>query len=333
MRVTIKDIAREAKVSVCTVSHVLNNTPGYKVKPETRVLVLKTAQRLNYQPNMIARGLVKKRSYLVGVVVNRVTIALLPETLQGIEAVADDLGYSILLYTHMWSPERERKYLKGLLQKGVDGIIIQPVFPENIELLQEVQASVPLVQLHNTLAGLDAPAVVADHVQAGRLAAEHLIRLGHRRIAHLRGPGSHGDMRYQGYREALIAHGIPEATELVLDSTWEWESGRDLTLQLLKNPERPTAIFACSDLVAWGAMKAAATAELSVPRDLAIVGVDDIPIAPLMEVPLTTVALPKENAGRLAMEILHRYIEHGQEDSRVLDVELVVRKSCGAQNL
>lgn len=330
MRVTLKDIAREAKVSICTVSHVLNSTPNYKVKPETRSHVLAVAERLQYQPNLIARGLVKKRSYLVGVIVNRISVSFLPETLQGIQAVADELGYSTMLYTHMWSQERERKDLRALLSKGVDGIIIQPLFPQNIDLLEEAQASVPLVQLYNALPGLDSLSVLADQVKAGRMATEHLIGLGHRRIAHLRGPEEHGAMRFQGYQEALEAHSIPYDPSLVVGDTWEWEEARPLCAALLARSDRPTALVACSDMVAWGAMREALSAGYSVPHDLAIVGVGDSLVAPLMEVPLTTVALPTEEAGRAAMSLLHQQIEGMEAESRVLDVRLVVRSSCGA---
>lgn len=331
MGTTLKDVARQASVSICTVSHVLNNTPNYTVRSETRAKILEAAARLNYQPNMIARGLAKRRSYLLGVVVGSISVSFEPETLQGIQTIADDLGYSILLYTHMGNPERERKYLDLLVRKRVDGIIIKPMFPQNLAALQNLQASLPIVQMNTTLPGLDVPAVVADHTTAGRLATEHLIRLGHRRIAHLRGSDVHGAMRYEGYRQVLREHGIPEDPELVLNTSWEWEQGLNITLRLLDRPDRPTALVAGADMVALGAIRAARRLGLSVPGDLAVVGIGDERFAPLMEVPLTTVALPKGESGSLAVQTLHHYIENGQAPDHLLDVHLVVRDSCGAQ--
>lgn len=330
MATTLKDIAKEAGVSVCTVSRVLNNPKAIQVREETRRRVLVAAQRLNYRPNIMARGLVNKRTNLIGVVVSSLTNSFLSETMQGIQDVAEELGCSVLLYTHRHNPEKEAEYLQVLRDKGVDGIIWMPVFESNLPLALELEKEIPLIQIHTAFKSLTSPYVTAEHEKGAYLATEHLIKLGHRRIAHFGlSNDTHGKLRHLGYIRALTEYQIPYDPRLVFEAGYDWHGGYAAAEGLLKLPadQRPTAVFCCGDLAAWGAVQGFRKAGLAVPEDIAVVGFDDLAIAPWMEVPLTTVALPKAETGRVAMAKLDEKIRTGETESVCLDVQLVVRES------
>ncbi|MCL4514952.1 MAG: LacI family transcriptional regulator [Firmicutes bacterium] len=336
MATTLKDIAKEAGVSVCTVSRVLNNPKSIQVRDETRRRVLVAAQRLNYRPNIMARGLVKKRTNLIGVVVSSLTNSFLSETVQGIQDVAEELGCSVLLYTHRHNPAKEAEYLQVLRDKGVDGIIWMPVFESNLPLALELEKEIPLIQIHTAFKSLTSPYVTAEHEKGAYLATEHLIKLGHRRIAHFGiSNDTHGKLRHLGYLRALTEYQIPYDPRLVFEAGYDWHGGYASAREFLKLPvdQRPTAVFCCGDLAAWGAIQCFKKAGLEVPEDVAVVGFDDLTITPWMEVPLTTIALPKVETGRVAMGKLDEKIQTGEAESVCLDVRLIIRESSRASRL
>ncbi|MCL4514936.1 MAG: LacI family transcriptional regulator [Firmicutes bacterium] len=220
----MKDIAREAGVSICTVSRVLNAKQIEKVSEKTRNRVLEIAERLNYRPNILARGLVLKRTSLLGLVVPHVMTSFLPEAIQGIQDEAEEYGYSVLLYTTRGRPEKEALYLQLLRDKGVDGIIWLPTFDDNVGLVRKLEQEVPIVQIYSAIRGLKSCRIVVDHEAGGEMATEYLIRLGHRRIAHLSALESgdtHGRQRMAGYRKTLDKHGIPFDADLVSESSYK----------------------------------------------------------------------------------------------------------------
>lgn len=330
---TLKEVAEAAGVSIWTTSKVLNGDPGNKVSTATCEKVREIAERLGYRPNIMARGLARRRTSLVGVVVPSLMSSFIPETIQGIQDTAETLGYSMMLYTTQSRPAKEAEYLQVLVDKGVDGIIWAPDREDNYALARRLEKEVPLLQLYYRLPGLTSSYVIVDHTKGGYLATKHLLNLGHRRVGHLSAPDhAHGLLRLQGYRDALAEAGLQPDDSLVAEAGYEWEGGYAAALKLLQLPEdeRPTALFASCDLSAWGAISAARNLGLQVPQDLAVVGFDDLKIAAFSPLALTTVAQPRYEIGRVAMSKLHRRIEGERVKGEILDVELIVRTSSGA---
>lgn len=335
MSTTIIDVARKAGVSKSTVSRVLTGGP---VSPETKARVLEAMRALNYQPNVTARGLVGKGSRLIGVLVSDVTDPYYSELMRGMEDAALRRQYDLLIYSTRWEPERELACLRRLASRRVDGVIMvggrridDPGYVATCRQL--VGANRPLLLIDRGLRGASVPVIEVDNVGGARRATEHLIALGHRRIAHIAGPGdmaAAGD-RIEGYRSALAAAGIPTDPELIQPGDFRKQGGYAATVRLLQLKERPTAIFAANDLMALGAWKALMDHGLAVPRDVALVGFDDIELLEQAEVPLTTVRQPRYAMGRRAVEELIGLLENAppKQLAIMLPVELIVRRSCG----
>ncbi|MCD6232575.1 LacI family DNA-binding transcriptional regulator [Candidatus Aerophobetes bacterium] len=334
MAVTIKEIAKIANVSVCTVSRVINNTYPEKVSKGTRLRVLKVMKDLGYRPSIIARGLAKKKTSLLGLIVRDIMSSFYPEIIEGIEDEAKKFDYSLILCTTKGNPKEEAKYLRLLREKRVDGIILTPVINEqaNIKLFEELKRDkIPLVFIAYYLKEFKGLYVVVDHKLGGYMATKHLIELGHKRIGYL---GKENDIvgkeRAKGYKQALFEYNIEFNKELIIKSGYSWKDGYYSMKRFLKTKNnRPTAIFAICDMTAWGAMQAIRQEGLKVPEDIAIVGFDDLGISSLMEVPLTTIAQPKYEMGKVAVTKLIKKIEHKNARGTILKPKLVIRKSSG----
>lgn len=332
MRVTLSDVAREAGVSVVTVSRVINDTYPEKVSEKTRQRVLETVARLNYKPNVMARGLQKGRTFLIGVALIRVADSFFGEILQGIhDAAAADLG--VLLGTRRLDIGKDESALRELQSRGVEGIIYYGTTPDPKTARHLVAEGLPLVQLCNSHAGIDAPYVVVDHFRGAYQATEYLLTLGHRHIAHI---GAYQDrdpqglMRLAGYRAALEDYGIEIDESLIVFGGWTWEGGYHAMQKLYRQCQgQATAVFASSDVEAVGAMRACQAMGLRVPDDIALVGFDDLPFSAWLDIPLTTIAQPKEAMGQAAVKSLVDLIEGRSAPNVVFQPELVVRRSCG----
>jgi len=341
MVVSLKDVAREAGVSVCTVSRVINNTYRHKVSDATRKRVYDAMKKLNYEPNLNARGLVKKRTHLIGLLVSRLVVSFVSEIVQGIQDEADKHNYSILFYSTYNDVVKEKACFEALRRKRVDGIIYMPgaadfcTSEDGKRYLQSIiSQGTKIVQMCSNYPQFDTPYVIVDNEAGGYTATMYLVSLGHTRIAHFHESSTRdGEERFVGYQLALEEAGIPFAPELVRPCRYDWRSGYEAMQQLLALPNRPTAVFACDDMSAWGAMQAVTDAGLRVPDDVAIVGFDDITIAPFLPVALTTVHQPKGDLGALTVDMLLKYIDGQQPLNYVLKPELVIRQSCGGSSL
>src|SRR6266536_1472098 len=306
--VTIRDVARIAGVSLSTVSQVLNGRPGY-ASADTRDRVLAAARELNYRPNALARGLVTSRTGTLGLVITDITKTLFPKVVGGIEQVASQQGYSVLL-TCARSVEIERAALDTLLDKRVDGIIFMS---HTTELSQ----------------------IGWDDIEVGRRATEHLIGLGHRRIAHLAGALSpprrlSAVQRLAGFRAAMAEAGLPVDERLVLDAGFQHDGGFAAAERLLDVDDPPTAVFAASDSMAVGFINGLHRRRVRVPDDISVAGANDDSCAVYVEPPLTTILVPVAAAGRRAAEIILAAIGARTTPTPVretLGVELVIRHS------
>lgn len=330
----IKDVAKLAGVSTATVSRALAN--NYPVAEKTKSKVMEAIQTLGYEPNGMARNLRKMETKTVIVLVPDLQNPFFFEVIRGMEDVAAQEGYHIFLGNTNNNVEREREYIQLLNERMADGLILTTARVEK-DYIVELSKKKPLVLACEYVEGTEIPSVSIDNVSSARKAANHLLAAGHKRVAYLSGPMNVvlSRDRMNGYLQALHSKEIPVDELLIQEGDFSFESGYLLARKLLSLPAPPTAIFAASDEMAIGAMKAVKEARLSVPKDVAIVGFDNIHMSTVVEPALTTISQPKYVIGRTAMEMLLNLIRKVpvSRQQTVLPDELIVRESCGGGGL
>lgn len=333
MAVTIRDVARLAGVSAMTVSRVINDQP--RVKDETRRRVEAAIAALGYVPNGLARGLIRRKTKAIGLIVPDIANPFFTLIVRGAEDVAWRAGYHVILCNTQTDLERERGHVGDMLAFRVDGVLIAPVSDRSAPQLRVLEQNrLPFVLIDRTLPGFHGDLVQGDSVAGARLLVEHLIGLGHRRIAMLSEPAdvSTARDRVRGYREALEAAGMDFRPELVAESSAiHPRMAREAALRFLDLPERPTAIFALNNIAAIGVAEAARKRGLAIPDDLGLVCFDDIELASLLDPFLTVLAQPAETFGTIAMQLLlDRLAGNVSERGRtvLLPGELLVRSSA-----
>ncbi|HTB11823.1 MAG TPA: LacI family DNA-binding transcriptional regulator [Bryobacteraceae bacterium] len=328
---SIKDIARIASVSHSTVSRALQNSP--LVNARTAEKIRRIAHESGYRASAIARGLVTKRTRTVGLVVTTIADPFASEVVCGIEQAANDHGYSVFLADSNADPNREQQVVQSFAERRVDGIVVTSsrVGALYLPLLSEMR--VPIVLVNNQHPGAFVHSVMIDNIAGSRQAANHLIRLGHRRIAYLGDQfGYQSDTeRFAGYRQALDVAGIPFVPELVVHGDGKPEEAIRAMDKLLGLSDPPTAVCCYNDMSALGAMKSIHLRGLRVPEDVSVVGFDDLFLASYTEPNLTTVRQPMRRMGLLAMESLFRLMSGEDSEIRItVEAELIVRESTGA---
>jgi LacI family transcriptional regulator, galactose operon repressor len=329
-RATIRDIAKLAGVSVATVSRVLNDRPD--VAPETRDAVLRHARANNFTTNRSARALSVGRTGFVGFTMPYIRADYFAAILAGALEAAYEQEMRLVLCATLQEHDREVSLLERLMDGATDGAIILLPEESNEELAALQSSGYPFVVADPRVQLAEGiPAVSAAHRAGAKAATDHLLALGHRRIAHVSGPRGWAatEERIEGYHAALAAAGVLPSPELVLEGDFESPSGHAAAEIFLSLPEPPTAIFAANDNMAVGALRAARERGLSVPDDLSIVGFDDAELARIVTPALTTVRQPLAELGRTSVSLLMRIID-GQsvEALRVeLGTRLVVRSS------
>jgi LacI family transcriptional regulator len=334
MPTTLGDIARALNVSKMTVSRAINNHP--EINPETRARVLAAARKMNYRPNQFARALTSKHSYLIGIVVPDLMHSYFAEICRGVESQARPAGYQNLICSTDEEASKELDEIEALWTR-TDGLIVASALTANEakpyrKLLNE---GGKIVLIDRLLNGLRCPAVTTDDVRVGKLATEHLIKLGHRKIGHLRGTSaSTSQGRFEGYRQAMSKARLRVDKALVPDCGFTEADGRAAMKQWIAKGKLPTAIFAANDPAAIGAIEALTDAGLEVPNDVAIVGAGNIHYGDMLRVPLTTVSWSTAAMGQAAAKLLLDLIDGNNSVSQPRHVtippELVVRRSCGA---
>ena len=328
---SIKDIARLARVSHPTVSRALQNSP--LVNPQTAAKIRKIADEAGYRASAVARGLVTRRTRTIGLVVTTVADPFASEVVCGVEQTANDHGYSVFLADSNADPVREKKVVQALAERRVDGIIVTSsrVGALYLPLLKEML--VPIVLVNDQYPGAFVHSVMIANFDGMRAAAEHLIGLGHRRIAYLGDQlGYQSDVeRLAGYRAALDAAGIEAMPELVVHGDGKAEAAMEAMEKLLGLGEPPTAVCCYNDMSALGAMRQIRAHGLRVPDDISVVGFDDLFFAPYTQPPLTTVRQPMRRMGKLAMESLFTLMSGAESVAQIkVDAELIVRETTGA---
>ncbi len=336
MAATVYDVGRLAGVSRSTVSRVLNNKGG--VDPQTAAEVWKAIKQLNYQPNISARALVRQKTDAIGVMLAAVFNPFYEQIIVGIEATANAAGLSVAFYNSYDDLAGHRSVIAGALDGSrVDGlIIVGSHLADKSTLLEMAHRGLAFSLIERNFTDPSIPCVSSDNKNGARLAVEHLLGLGHRRIGFITGNLHYQTAieRLEGYKETLIQHGAAVEDELIAFGDYTHKSGYEAMKHLLALPRRPAAVFASNDMMAIGAIRAIGEAGLTVPDDVAIVGYDDINLASMIHPQLTTIRQPLYEMGALAAEGLIGRLRLGNRAEpfkRLLPVSLVVRRSCGAE--
>jgi LacI family transcriptional regulator len=334
MGVTLKDVAREAQVSTATVSRVINGHGN--VSDATRERILGVAERLRYVPDSAARSLSTGLTHTIGVLLPDLYGEFFSEIIRGIGQAARGRGLHLLLSGVHGSAEEAALAIRALRGR-VDGLLIMSPYADAAFLAEHSAADTPVVLMNTPVRGYGHSAFSVDNRGGARVMVNHLAAVGHRRIAFISGPDNNFDAteRLAGYREALRALGL-EAGERVLPGDFSEESGYRAAQSLLARQARewPDAVFAANDMMALGSLFAFNEAGVGVPADIALAGVDDIPMARFVSPPLTTVRVRMAELGARALERLAAAIEAPDAtpaSTETVPAELVVRESCGAR--
>jgi LacI family transcriptional regulator len=330
--VTLRDVARVAGVHPATVSRALNEETRALVNEETARRVLEAAAKLGYQPNPIARGLKTNRSYTIGVLIPDLTNPLFPPILRGIEDRLETAGYTPLIANTDNDPERELLDSQTMRARQVDGIIAATARRDHRLHDALLEADIELVLVNRRQAELPVSSATADDRMGIGLAVEHLLSLGHTRVAHLGGPldYSTGLDRYEGFHEAMRAAGLEVDAELVLVAEAFTESeGARLCGQLMDRGREFTAVAAANDLLALGCYDVFAERGISCPDEISVVGFNDMPFADRFQPPLTTIRIPHYEIGKGAAELMLERLQDGDSPPRDIRLEpsLIVRGS------
>lgn len=328
---SIYDVARESKVSIFTVSAVINNKSHVGKKLRDRVE--EAIRRLNYRPNLIARSLAKQRTHTIGMIVSDIANPFFPMVVRGAEDAAQRHGYNLLLCNSDDTLEKEEKEIELLLSKRVDGILLTKAAgafrPSLRQMIKEV--NIPFVLVMRTYPKLTKDAVVSDDYQGAYDAVSHLARTGCQRIGLISGPLkiSNAIARSKGFRDALKSQGLPFEKNLMIEGDYRIESGFRAGHALLSH--QPDGIYVANYLMTVGLLQAAEEMGLKCPDDFGLVSFDDYPWLGVFHPKLTTVELPKRQLGSEAVELLIRRIGGSTEKAlvRKLQPELRVRESCG----
>jgi DNA-binding LacI/PurR family transcriptional regulator len=328
---TVKEVAKHAGVSTATVSRVLNDLPN--VTPDVQARVRASMLALNFHPNRVARSLRTKGTQVIGLIISDIQNLFYVSIARGIEDVASRNGYSLILCNTDEDPQRERLYLETMRAEYVAGIILASTSETGHDL--NLFEGIPVVALDRIIKDISLDTVVTDNIGGAREAVNHLLSLGHRRIGIIRGQQQMTTSleRQMGYEQALQEFGLPIDPDLIRYADLRRSSeGHQQTVDLLKLPNPPTAIFSTGTMFTLGTLSAIRELGLRVPQDVALVTFDEIPWGELLNPPLTTVPQPTYELGQTAAEMLMARIADPERPPTIkrLNLELVVRESSGA---
>lgn len=328
-RLTIADVAKLAGVSTATVSRALSGADG--VSAQVRKKVAETADRLGYRPNELARSLRTTRTRTFGLIVSDVVNPFFGELALAIEEAAHASGFSVILCNTNEDTSRQDGYIELLRARQVEGLLLTPALDESPALRAAAHEGIPLVFVDRALPTIPAPVVRADGRRATKDLVDHLVGMGHERIAIISGPRQTltGRERLNAFRSGMRRHGLSVPRELIRVGNFQMHSGQVAAAKLLDLDEPPTAVFAADNLMALGALHEISRRGLRLGRDLALAGFDDPPWFQLLNPPMTTVAQPVKRLGELAVEALLQTVAGAEVSSHVLECSLVIRNSCG----
>lgn len=327
---TQAEVAKLAGTSQAVVSYVLTNNQKVSIPPETRQKVQNAIEKLGYIPNGIGRGLRTSKTYTIGSIIPDITNPFYPTFIRGIQDVAEENGYDLVIYNTDGDKKKEQQSLISVIQNRMDGLIVVPFHISQDELLNINIPTIQLIQKPLEPPPLDS--IYIDNIAAAFTVVEHLIERGYMHIGMIAGKADTPPRksRILGYQKAIALHHIPLDEVLIRDGGFTEDGGYTTMQELLKISPRIDAVFAANDLMAMGALTAIREAGLRIPQDIAVAGMDDIPAARLVYPPLTTITQYQHNIGRKAAEMLFdrvkdEYIESPR--SREMPFSLIVRNS------
>lgn len=328
-KITAKDVAKRAGVSVGTVSNVLNDIPT--VKKEIRQSVLKAIKELDYRPNRIAKSLASGRSQMIAFIIPDISNPFFPEMIRGATDKASELDYGVLLANTDNDYRKEIRYLQNFSSQGVDGLIISTSDCSSVQVDEIEAIDIPVVIVDRQLEGLNRDLIIVDNFQCAKAAVNHLINLGCQRIGMILGPAQTitAKERFEGGKKALQEKGLFNE-ELIRSGSYSFEGGFENMMKLLKECKQVDGLFCANDMIAIGAIKAIEKMGHQVPKDIAVVGFDDIQIASLLKPSLTTIRQPTYDVGAIAVRLVIERIQGIAPEIRqkiVLPGELVIRES------
>jgi DNA-binding LacI/PurR family transcriptional regulator len=333
MPVTLQELAKAAGCSISTVSRALNDS-DHRVNAVTKQRILALADQLGYRPNMTARGLKMDRTFTIGLVVYNIASAFTPVLIRGIQEYLKQRDYFSIIISTDWDPDLESEAVHQLISRSIDGIIFVESWRDESNNTLDL-ANKPYVYVYRLFDGKYSNSVIIDDRYGARLAVEHLVKLGHRRIAFINGP--HGwaasKERLAGYQDVLAQYEIPYDSSLIEDGTWEVQSGYQAAEKFIVRADRPTAIFAANDFMALGAIYAVQDAGLNVPKNIAVVGYDDREFTSFSKPTITTVCPPSFEMGQMAAQLMLNRLENQVEIENPVRVQgkLIIRESCGTE--
>ncbi len=335
----IKDVAKRANVSITTVSHIINKTRY--VSDELTERVNKAMEELDYHPNSLARGLRSGKTKTIGLVIPDISNQFFAEISRKIEDRGFENGYSVILCNTNDDPQKEKTYIDVLLAKKVEGIIFISTIVESNNLDRVMEFNIPIVVVDRIIKDIKSDTVLVDNSKGGYAAAKYLIELGHRRIGCIEGPSliTPSAQRAEGYKLALQEEGIKIDPDLFVTGDFRYESGNKAMRELLALPNPPTAVFACNDMMALGAIQAINDNGMNIPDDISVIGFDNIPFSETVYPTLTTMAQPIYEIANLIVDLLINRIKLQQQRIRtseqeleykhvVFETKLIERDSC-----
>ena len=332
---TLKDVAKEADVSVSTVSRVFNDPD--KVSPDTRARVREAVEQLNYQPSRVARRLrlEKGKASLLGLVIPDIQNPFFADITRGVEDTAREHDYALILSNSDEDPDKQRIAVDTLTTEDVDGVIVPPVSPKDPDVQRLLDSDIAVVCVDRRMKNIRVDTILSDNRQGAYKAVTHLIKQGHERIGFIGGVPriSTSSERREGYEAALRDHDVPVDPALIKDGDSRRERGEYLTQELLALDAPPTALFTGNNLTTLGALSALNQSGVSVPDDIALVGYDDVPFAHALNPPPTVIDQPGYEIGQRAAELLLRRLNAPDRAPTLVTLQphLIVRESCGAR--
>ena len=331
--VRIKEVAKLARVSTATVSHVINKTRF--VSDDTKRRVLSAIERVGYTPNIHARNLASGQSRTLGLIISDITNPFFPDLVKSIQERALELGYDVIVLNTNYDPERDARYVQRLLELRVRGVIILTT-EMDLSVIQRLSSrKIAVVFLDIGKVSPHISNIRIDYEKGVHEAVEHLLDLGHRQIAFISGPlrFKSAQFRRQAFLETMKSHRTSLHTEpLILEGDFRLESGEQVVREMQKMKSRPTAVLAANDLMAVGALRELERAGLQVPKDVSLVGCDDISLAKLTDPQLTTIRIPRSEIGAAAVEaVLQTNSSEGREIK--ISTQLIVRQSTDKATL
>ncbi|HEX7056695.1 MAG TPA: LacI family DNA-binding transcriptional regulator [Bacilli bacterium] len=327
----IKDIAKYVGISVSTVSRAMNNHPD--VSEETKLQVMEAIKHFNYRPNAVAKGLIQKKTYTIGLMIPEISDPFFSDLANAVEEKLSESGYQVVYGNTNRNPNKEKLFVTKAIERQFDGLIITPDFfdDEFKKILSEIEMPVVLLRRRSP-AGLSFPFVDVDHYEAATVAVNYLIGLGHKEIGFIGMPETSftGNERLRGYTDTMRKHGIFSGPNSIVHGGRTIEQGREAMGRLYEKNPNLTAVFAANDLLGIGALEWLAIHNIPVPDKMSVIGFDNLEYADLHWVQLTTMGQPRDEMGKRAAQLLLQMISNKDQSpqSDLIKADLIVRKSC-----